>query len=233
MYKKNTLFIGQSTLHFPRLESTNAYAVTLLAKSNPVEGTVISTFNQSHGRGQIGSKWESEPHKNLSLSLILKPTFLPIKDQFWLTKCIALAVKDFLGSYVNDPVKVKWPNDVYIGQRKIAGILIQNNINSKKIHYSIIGMGININQVTFSDWVPNPTSLALESNKTYALETMQAELMPFLEYRYLQLKAGKYAFPSYGLFRQSVSLSRMGGVPKNWMEHPWKAISKGFHQRED
>lgn len=191
MRKKNTLFIGQVTKHFPSLESTNVYASSLAAKSNPVEGTVISTYSQTHGKGQIGSKWESEAHKNLSLSLILKPTFLVLRDQFLLTQCISLAVKDFLESYANIPVKVKWPNDIYVGQRKIAGILIQNNINSKKIQYSIIGIGLNVNQVHFSSWVPNPTSIALETRKTHELKEAQAELMHFLEVRYLQLKAGK------------------------------------------
>ena len=103
----NTLFIGQVFQEFEKLASTNQYAQELLSKNNPSSGTVISTLNQHDGRGQIGSKWESEPHKNISLSIILRPTFLPIKHQFQLNQAVSLGVYDFVSKYISNGVKIK------------------------------------------------------------------------------------------------------------------------------
>ena len=132
MRNKNTLFIGKVFQHFASLESTNQYAVDLISKSKPIEGTVISTFNQTKGRGQIGSTWESAIGKNITLSVILYPSFLPIQKQFYLNQIVALAVKDLLQAYTSKVVQVKWPNDVYIHEHKTAGILIQNSVSGKK-----------------------------------------------------------------------------------------------------
>ncbi len=186
----NTLFIGKVLLNFPELASTNSYATDLVAKSNPSEGTVISTDNQTIGRGQIGRFWESEPEKNLTFSLILYPRFLFPARQFLLSQAISLALVDCLELYELPHLKVKWPNDIYVGNRKIAGILIQNVLSSTQVQSSVVGIGLNVNQAVFKSPAPNPTSLFLEKKQNYALDRLFAQLCEALERRYLQLRAG-------------------------------------------
>ncbi len=184
---KNTLFIGKVFLDFPEIGSTNAFAAQLIAQKKPAEGTVIFTSQQTSGRGQIGSSWESEPHKNIALSVILYPTFLPVREQFVLNLAVSLAVRDFIAKYTEKPVKVKWPNDIYVENRKIVGILIQNTIRQNALQSSIVGIGVNVNQITFSA-APNATSLALETGKTYDLYQLTERLCLSLEQRYVKLK---------------------------------------------
>ena len=187
-----TLFLGKNIIHFDSLSSTNQYAIDLLSKNKPTEGTVIITDNQYAGRGQIGSKWESEPQKNLNLSIILYPTFLLARQQFELNKAICLGVRDFVATHLTNRVTVKWSNDIYVGQKKICGILIQNSLMGKGISSSVVGIGININQTEFVTNPPNPTSFASETNRTYNLEELKAQLYVCIERRYLQLRNGQF-----------------------------------------
>ena len=190
--KKNTLFIGKVFHEFPSLPSTNLYAAELLSKSKPSEGTVISAVHQTAGRGQIGSSWEAEAGQNLTLSVILYPSFLPVHRQFLLNQAVALSVKDFITRYTEKPVKVKWPNDIYIGEEKVAGILIQTSLNQKGFQNCIVGVGINVNQRVFSPLLPNPTSLHLATGRSYELPSLIEDYCLFLEQRYLQLKGGQW-----------------------------------------
>ncbi|MBI1226147.1 MAG: biotin--[acetyl-CoA-carboxylase] ligase [Bacteroidetes bacterium] len=192
MRRPNTLFVGQAFFDLPQVESTNAYALELLSKSKPAEGTVISTHRQTAGRGQIGSSWESEPDKNISLSVIFYPDFLAVKDQFLLNIFVSLAVFDFVKNCLPDrPISIKWPNDIYVGHLKIGGILLQNSLINTQIRSTVVGIGININQTTFLTNPPNPTSLSLESSQVFNLTELIPTLCEFLESRFLQLKAGK------------------------------------------
>jgi len=184
----NPLFIGEVTHHFERLTSTNDYAQELLSKSNPSEGTVISTDNQYQGRGQIGSLWESAPGRNLTLSVILMPMFLKADQQFLLNQAISIAIKYFISAYCSKTVHIKWPNDIMVDGKKIGGILIQNNLQGHQIVSSIIGLGININQKLFTE-APNPTSFALQSGQFYDLSEIKKSLYAHLEHWYLQLKS--------------------------------------------
>lgn len=186
----NTLFVGKVLLHLKELDSTNAYALNLLSKNKPSEGTVISAWNQTCGRGQIGSNWESEAGKNITMSLILYPNFLPIKQQFLLNQAISLSVFDFVSRFVSAEVKIKWPNDVFVNNKKIAGILIQNSLSSNIFQSSVIGLGININQTIFKSDAPNPTSVKLETDNENNLEDLMELLCADLEKRYLQLRSG-------------------------------------------
>ncbi len=184
----NPIFIGKVLHHLDQLASTNLYAAELLAKSTPLEGTVISTYNQFNGRGQIGSQWESAPGRNLSLSVILYPNFLKPTEQFMLNKAISLGVRSFLDELTNKTVFVKWPNDLIINGKKLAGILIQNNLLSTQINSSIIGLGINVNQQIF-EHAPNPTSLSIIQGKYFDLNSLRLKLFAALEHYYLKLKA--------------------------------------------
>lgn len=192
MRRPNTLFVGQAFVDLPQVASTNAYALELLSKSKPAEGTVISTHRQTDGRGQIGSSWESEPDKNISLCVIFYPDFIAVKDQFLLNAFVSLAVFDFVKNCLPDrSVSIKWPNDIYVGKLKIAGILLQNSLVNTQIRSTVVGIGININQAAFVTNPPNPTSLSLEAGQMFNLEELICALCEFLESRFLQLKAGK------------------------------------------
>ena len=188
----NTLFVGKVFLELKNLDSTNTHAIKLLSKNNPSEGTVISAWNQANGKGQIGRKWQSEAGKNLTFSIIFYPEFLPAKLQFLLSQAIALGVYDFVSQFIGN-VKVKWPNDIYVGDKKICGILIQNILSGMTIQSSVIGIGMNINQAEFDSNISNPTSLFLETNKEFELATLLEMLCKKVEARYLQLRAGNYA----------------------------------------
>ncbi len=188
MRKFNTLFVGKVVLHFPQLNSTNLYAVDYLAKTKPAEGTVISTDAQSAGRGQIGRSWYSEPGQNLQLSIILYPRWLVAREQFALSQAIGLAVANTVSELSGVEALVKWPNDIYVGKEKIAGILIQNSLAGAQLQWSVVGVGLNVNQASFPADIPNPTSLQLIAGCSFELSTVQELLFARIEQAYLQLK---------------------------------------------
>lgn len=197
---KNTLFVGKVAIHLSRVDSTNEYAKRLISKSNPIEGTVIYASQQYAGRGQIGRRWHAQEAKNLTVSFIFKPNFLLAKSQFLLSQAVALALYDLLLHYnfSTTAVKIKWPNDLYIRNRKIAGILIENTLRGMYIDYSVIGIGLNVNQSEFSRELKNPTSFLIERDKKFDLQKMFSQLCIALERWYLRLRARKEA-----LIRQS------------------------------
>ena len=189
---ENTLFIGKVIQHFETIESTNAYAINLVSKSNPSEGTVISAYSQTHGRGQIGSKWQSEPGMNLTLSVILFPSFLQATQQFLLNQAIALGVYDFLSQLLPTDLTLKWPNDIYYKKRKLGGILLQSGLKGQQLLWCVAGIGINVNQTSFDKELPNPTSLQLIGHKNVEIVTLLPQLCQHLEFRYLQLRNGQH-----------------------------------------
>lgn len=156
--------IGIKIIKLDEIDSTNNYTSKLLANSNVIEGTVVVAKVQSSGRGQLSNQWESEYGKNILASFVFYPKFLPVQQQFLLSKVIALGVRDLLTLFV-DKVKVKWPNDIYIGNKKVAGILIENSIMGHTLESSIAGVGININQTVFLSDAPNPVSLIYSLKK--------------------------------------------------------------------
>lgn len=192
----NTLFIGKVYYRFDELPSTNDWAAEFIAnppstKTKPPEGTVVRADNQTAGRGQHGSAWESAGGKNLLLSVILYPTWLKVQNQFFLSMAVALALRDLVEN--NSPAaatKIKWPNDLYLGEKKTAGILIQNSISGAQIQHSIAGIGLNVNQSEFPESLPNATSMARFFGQTFNLDELAENLFECLERRYLQLKAG-------------------------------------------
>ncbi|TNE55155.1 MAG: biotin--[acetyl-CoA-carboxylase] ligase [Bacteroidetes bacterium] len=188
----NTLFVGKVYLHFDELPSTNDHARILLAKSKPAEGMVIRADSQSAGRGQYGSPWLSQPGKNLLLSVILYPLWLPVPKVFLLSKAVALAVYDTVSAFSGSPsgTRIKWPNDILLDGRKVAGILIQNTFSNSNIQAAIVGIGLNVNQNTFPPELPQAGSLAMACGHEINLETVADLLYERLEKRYLQLKNG-------------------------------------------
>ncbi len=192
MYKiqPKTLFIGKNIIYLPSCHSTNDKASELLQTSSVLEGTVVITDNQTAGRGQRGNIWKTTIGQNLTFSIILKPHFLQATEQFWLNIAVSLGVHDFLSSYLGLNMKIKWPNDLYYKSKKLGGILIENNVQKTNLQSSIIGIGLNINQVNFEQL--NATSLAQVTGQIYDLEMLFPELLEGIEKRYLQLRAKNY-----------------------------------------
>ncbi|MEO5975758.1 MAG: biotin--[acetyl-CoA-carboxylase] ligase [Chryseolinea sp.] len=189
MYKipASTVFMGKNLVFMPECHSTNTFALELCHHSIiPEEGTVVATANQTAGRGQRGSTWIVEPGANLTFSIILYPAFLTIADQFYLNMAICLGINDYLIGKECEKVCIKWPNDIYVGDRKICGILIENQISGKSINSSIVGIGLNINQIIFS--MNTATSLSLETGTTYELSNELEHLLVGIESRFLMLR---------------------------------------------
>ena len=181
-----TRFIGQQHLFLPVCTSTNAVAQELLNKNEATEGFVIIAGNQTAGRGQRGNSWEAAAGLNLMLSIILKPVFLAASDQFFLSIAVSLAVSDFLKRFLPAGVVLKWPNDLYFQEEKLGGILIENTISGANIQNSIVGIGINVNQVFFQN--SQAVSMKLISGHTYDLRPLVETLLECLEKRYVELQ---------------------------------------------
>lgn len=186
------MIIGSRKVFFERLSSTNSYAAAMLRKGKVLEGTVIYTGYQIAGRGQAGNKWESEEKKNLLLSVILHPVVIRADRQFLISKFVSLGIADFLRNYLTE-VTIKWPNDIYVRNEKIAGILIENSIIRNEIDHSIVGIGININQEHFPRHLPNPTSLKILTGREFDLEQCLNELLQKLDARYKLLLYNRIA----------------------------------------
>ncbi|MBW6460551.1 MAG: biotin--[acetyl-CoA-carboxylase] ligase [Bacteroidales bacterium] len=185
--------IGIEIIRLKEVDSTNRFMMDWLTKEKVNEGTVVITDFQTAGRGADGSLWESERNRNLTFSFTLYPHFLAIDAQFYLNKVISLGLYDIVNELVADktPVRIKWPNDIYAGDRKIAGILIQNGVKGSQFEYSVIGIGLNVNQDKFQGDASNPVSLKIitgtDSNLTDILEIT----IDKLESRLAQLREGK------------------------------------------
>jgi len=184
----NTLFVGKNLVFVPECHSTNTLAMELSQRGSIADGTVVITDNQQAGRGQRGNQWISEPGKNLTFSVVLKPGFLKADRQFRLTQVISLAVTDYLKNRLDATVKIKWPNDILVNELKICGILIENSLSGEIIQFVVAGIGLNVNQIM----LPNlkATSLKQEAGKDSNLEIELELLLHAIEGRYQQLRNG-------------------------------------------
>jgi BirA family biotin operon repressor/biotin-[acetyl-CoA-carboxylase] ligase len=186
----NSQTIGSHIIEIEQTESTNIYTANLLRLEKPMEGTVIIAYNQTAGQGQDQNKWESEPFQNLTFSIILYPVFLNPGDQFQLSQAISLGIVDFLKNILPDYhklIKIKWPNDIYVNDNKICGILIQNSIIGNCLSDSIVGIGLNVNQSIFKSDAPNPTSVKNLKHEDVNLKECLNELCNTFNNRYYQL----------------------------------------------
>lgn len=152
---------------FDTIDSTNKEALRQLGTAD--DFTVIAAEYQTSGRGQKGTSWESAPGKNLTFSLILKPDTLRAENQFVISQIIALGIVSYLKKLTIE-AKIKWPNDIYVGDKKICGILIENMIEGANLSASIVGVGLNINQDVFVSDAPNPTSVKLITGEELELK---------------------------------------------------------------
>jgi len=177
-------------IRLDEVESTQKTARKMVESGRLHEETVITSRFQRRGKGRGEHSWHSSAGKNLLLTWVLFPDFLHPNRQFLLPVVTALAVSDLMVIYIPDTT-IKWPNDIYAGNKKIAGILIENNLQGDRFTTSLIGVGININQDVFDPSLPNPTSLHKVTGDLYDTDILLNRFITFFQQRMQALKAGK------------------------------------------
>lgn len=189
---KIRIISGIVTIELDEVDSSNSYLKDMISKTSPNYEIAILAYNQTKGRGQFGNQWKADPNKNLTFSYLYFPEKLAAIDQFIISKSISVAILKGLQqclSKFNIPIdelnlKIKWPNDIYLNNKKIGGILIENSISSNKIENSIIGIGINVLQTEFGELNKKATSLFKELNiELNIFEIMEKILDAFTKYR--------------------------------------------------
>ena len=177
----------QKRIHIDAIPSTNTYARELIDAGETLpEMTLITTDDQSRGRGQKGNSWESEAGKSLTFSIVCHPDFVAPSRQFILSQAIALAVCS-----VDEHLRVKWPNDIYFEDRKISGTLIECDLQGKHIGNCIIGTGLNVNQTLFRSDAPNPVSLKQIYGKDFNREEILQKITDGFDLFYEMIRNGR------------------------------------------
>lgn len=191
MYKilANTIFLGKDVLFLPECHSTNDKAIELIRDGGAKEGSIVICGHQTRGKGQRGNSWETQSGQNLTFSLVLRPDFLDISEQFFLNMMISNSIRRLLQDYLPE-INVKWPNDLIIpGRGKIGGVLIENIVSSGSWEFAVVGIGLNINQASFE--TKKATSLACITDGKFDLEELFRLLVAHIEQGYIALKKGK------------------------------------------
>ena len=197
-------------IHINETNSTNNYLQSLCSKQKMEELTVVVADFQTSGRGQRGNSWESDPGKNLLFSTVIFPDFLEARRQFLISQIISLAIKEELDTYTTD-ISIKWPNDIYWKDKKICGMLIENDLTGTHISRSIAGIGININQEAFTSPAPNPVSLKQITGQSYSPEQILASIMRRIKDYYALLQTENESVNSLIADRYTGSLFRKDG----------------------
>ncbi len=222
---KTFLILLRNNKHMKRYEldiidSTNEYAKQLLKTSSDIIPFVVRANQQTSGKGQGNNHWDSQANKNLLCSIVVKPEQILCEEQFLISQIVAISLLDVLSEF-SPKASIKWPNDLYIGHKKIAGILIENTIMGSNIAHCIIGIGLNINQKEFSKHLPNPTSLALETQQTFEIPQILEQIISKINHyfknrenipqkyeKHLYLKGTEHTF--YDIHQQAFKGSIIG-----------------------
>ena len=176
-------------VHLEQTDSTNAYLQRQQSEAD-IRNWVVSADEQTAGKGMGSNGWESEVEKNLTFSLALDMGFLPAERQFQLSKAVPLGIIEVLdGILPNEKLSIKWPNDIYYENHKLAGILINSTIKANMMDVSIIGIGLNVNQMQFQDWPTHPISLKQITGKDYELQPLMEQITEHILNKVEQLKA--------------------------------------------
>lgn len=202
---------GLLHIHLDEVDSTNNYLRTFKADEEH-RITLVTATNQTSGRGQRGNSWESEPGRNVVFSVLLHPRFVSPMEVFALSEAMALAVCQTVEEYLDEnenendddndgdgenenenEVAVKWPNDIYVGEKKICGILIENKLRGSHIEDCIIGVGLNVNQRTFVSDAPNPVSLYNLTGREHCTDEVLQTVMRHFSALYQRLEDGQQA----------------------------------------
>ncbi len=177
-------------IKIPETTSTSSYLREYLLEHPLPEGSVVMADFQTAGRGQLGNSWESDAGQNLLFSTFISPGVVPANRQFIISRIAALSVREALSRYVED-ITIKWPNDIYWKEKKICGMLIENDLTGASIYRSILGIGINVNQEVFRSDAPNPVSLKQITGITYDIEEILHQFLQRFYGYYLDLLQGK------------------------------------------
>lgn len=180
----NSMFVGHNIIELFSVDSTNTYLINLSQETNLPEGTLVKATHQTNGKGQRGNIWHSESGKSLCISILLYPN-INLKKQFSFNKCISLAICQALNQY-NVSAKIKWPNDIYVDDRKISGLLIENTIRGNNLIQSVIGIGINVNN-ELND-MPLAISLKECVKESIEMESLLSSVCESVERNYFLFK---------------------------------------------
>lgn len=186
----NTLFTGKFLIKLNEIDSTNNFLKNWISNNAPIEGAVILAEQQTAGRGQAGTSWQSIANQNITMSLLYLPKMVMAKDQFVISAMIALSIYEVLNELLpNHLVEIKWPNDIMVDHQKICGVLIENTIQGAYIQNCIIGIGLNVLQDDFEN-LPSATSMHMKGFQG-DVNTVLKKLLEIIEKNYLFLKTGK------------------------------------------
>jgi|SRR5690554_53262 len=177
--------------HLDYTTSTNIHALKAAKEESVDEGFVYLAQHQTEGRGQRGTKWYAEAASSLLFSIILRPS-LRADEQFLLSQCIALGIYRYIDNLSVDEVNVKWPNDILVEGKKVAGTLIENVLSGNRIQYSVIGVGLNVNQTNFPEFSREATSLKLLRGIEFDLDLELESLLDFINSSYALLQQKEY-----------------------------------------
>ena len=193
--------------------STSLHLKELLKQQNLPECSVVITNRQTAGRGQPGNTWETEPGKNLTFSIVFFPEMVPATSQFIISKTVAVAIVTALEKYIR-PVEIKWPNDIYYKNQKLGGILIENSLQGSSISQTIAGIGINVNQTSFPENLPNPVSVKMITGYNVDLQTIFHQVYQSLTSTY-----------------QKLTENDTSEIERNYLSHLYRGA--GFHKYRD
>jgi BirA family biotin operon repressor/biotin-[acetyl-CoA-carboxylase] ligase len=185
------LFRDRAVIRLETIDSTNNYAANLIKLSSPPDGTVITAQEQTNGRGQRGSYWESDPGENLLCSIVYYPQFLNSSNHFYLMKAVALAVRELVEDLTKRDTYIKWPNDIMVQNKKIAGMLVEASWNDQKIQSAVVGIGLNLNQANFE--APHATSSRILNGLRADVEDCLVQLLHLTDKYMMRLQSGNYS----------------------------------------
>lgn len=170
------LEFDKKIIHLESVGSTNNYAMDLIKNGMARHGNAVTTRIQTEGKGRRGKRWSSTPEENILLSIMAEMSWQPISHQFPLSVAVSLACLDFLHEYVDEGVTIKWPNDIFYNDSKAAGILIENLISGTKWQWSVIGIGLNVNQTDFGEVQKSVTSMKAILRQDFSVIALTAQL---------------------------------------------------------
>ena len=208
--------IGSPFVELQSVDSTNKYAMSLAHEANlpgrqglAQHGMTIFAHEQTDGKGQRGKKWSSEKGSNIAVSIVINPNSLVLSEQFKLSVCVAISIHEFFSRFAGDETKIKWPNDLYWRDRKAGGVLIENVVGNRELgpdsyrvrsqelgtqdwKWSVVGIGININQTSFPSNLPNPVSLKQITGKEFDPIKLAKELCLIFDKNFQLLITGNF-----------------------------------------
>jgi BirA family biotin operon repressor/biotin-[acetyl-CoA-carboxylase] ligase len=218
--------IGDVIIELSEIDSTNNYAMRLIDEGMAEHGMTIRADFQTKGKGQFANLWLAEESKNLLISIIIDTKAFAIEKQFFLNAATCLSVAEMLMTNYNIPhVSIKWPNDIYAGDKKIAGILIENSLRGTQWTNAVVGIGLNVNQALFSD-LNRATSILNETNVKQKVNFVLKNVLKILNKQFLKIGTKEHElFESFNLNLYKLN-KEIIFIKKNEM---YKGIIKGVN----